>query len=147
MARPPIVLAVYGTLRRGECNAPLLAAATDLGTARISGLLREIRSSSTRPYGYPALVLDGSDAVVVVELYELADLDSLAAADELECFDPTNDAGSEYVRRPVAVMGGPIEQAWVYVYNGPPGELGDVIEGGDWVAHVARAAAVSRTPG
>jgi gamma-glutamylcyclotransferase (GGCT)/AIG2-like uncharacterized protein YtfP len=145
MARSRIVLAVYGTLRRGECNAPLLAAATEIGTARISGHLREIGSSPTRPYGYPALVLDGAGEVVV-ELYELADAESLAAADELECFDPADEASSEYVRRAVDVIGGPVEQAWVYVYNGPPAELGDVIGSGDWVVHAARAGGVARTP-
>jgi gamma-glutamylcyclotransferase (GGCT)/AIG2-like uncharacterized protein YtfP len=141
MTRSPIILAVYGTLRHGEWNAPLLAGASYVGTGRISGRLREMRASATRAYGYPALVLDGGGEVVV-ELYELADAASLAAADELEAFDPADEAGSEYVRRAVGVSGSPAERAWVYVYNGPAAEMGDVIPGGDWVAHVASPAEV-----
>lgn len=130
----PAVLAVYGTLRHGERNAPLLRGASFLGTARIAGRLREMRPSATRAYGYPSLVLDGTGQVVV-ELYGLADASSLAAVDDLEAFDPADDAGSEYVRCAVPVIGGPVERAWVYVYNGPPEEMGEVIPSGDWTAH------------
>jgi gamma-glutamylcyclotransferase (GGCT)/AIG2-like uncharacterized protein YtfP len=144
MTLSPIVLAVYGTLRRGERNAPLLHGASFIGMARVAGHLRQMRSSPTRAYAFPSLVLDGSGEVVV-ELYQLADASSLAAADELEAFDPADEAGSEYIRRAVPVTGGPVDQAWVYIYNGPPAEMGDLIPGGDWVAHVASLTVVART--
>jgi gamma-glutamylcyclotransferase (GGCT)/AIG2-like uncharacterized protein YtfP len=139
MTRPPII-AVYGTLRRGEPNAALLSGARDLGVARIVGRLHEMPRTAERAYAYPALVLDGVDGVgeVVVELYELEDPATLAVIDALEAFDPENVAGSEYVRRLVDVHGSPVATAWIYEYNGPPEAMGDLIADGDWVAHGAR---------
>jgi gamma-glutamylcyclotransferase (GGCT)/AIG2-like uncharacterized protein YtfP len=127
-------LATYGTLRRGERNAPLLAGATYLGTGRIAGRLHEMRSAATRPYGYPSCLSAGEGPpAIVVELYGV-DPSTLAAIDVLEAFDPADEAGSEYVRRAVDVDG-PVDRAWVYEYNGPPSEVGAVIPEGDWVAH------------
>jgi gamma-glutamylcyclotransferase (GGCT)/AIG2-like uncharacterized protein YtfP len=138
VTQPPIVLAVYGTLRRGERNDPFLAAAAPLGTATIHGRLHVMPRSDLRAYAYPALVAGGADPVVV-ELYRLPDDDTLAVVDELEAFDPADEAASEYVRRSVPIVDGPVPSAWAYVYNGPREELGDAITDGDWVAHRARA--------
>ena len=138
-------LATYGTLRRGERNAAFLADATYLGTGRIAGRLHEMRSAATRPYGYPSCVGAGEGApAIVVELY-LVDSPTLAAIDALEAFDPADAAGSEYVRRAVDVVDGPVGRAWVYEYNGPPGEVGPAIHDGDWVRHRRRAG--RRSPG
>ena len=143
MPARPIVVAVYGTLRRGERNDPFLAGAHHLGHGRIRGRIHEIPRSAFRAYAYPALVLDApapaaADAVVV-ELYVLPDDSALAALDVLEAYDPADDTRSEYVRREVPVADGPVDAAWVYVYNGPRSELGARIAGGDWVAHVRPA--------
>ena len=136
MTEPPIVLAVYGTLRRGERNAGFLANATFLGDGSVPGRLHEMARPDRRPYPYPALMTaDGGS--VIVELYALPDRASLAAADALEAFDPADEAGSEYVRRQLPVTGGPVAAAWVYLYNGPPDQIGAEIPGGDWVAHRA----------
>ncbi|HLO35692.1 MAG TPA: gamma-glutamylcyclotransferase family protein [Candidatus Deferrimicrobium sp.] len=139
MPDTPAVLAVYGTLRRGERNAELLAGTRFLGLGRIAGRLHEMPRSAERAYAYPSLVLDGAPGEVVVELYAIPDAATLALADELEAFDPADEAGSEYVRRAVAILGGPVEHAWVYVYNGAIRSMGTVIADGDWVAHRARA--------
>jgi gamma-glutamylcyclotransferase (GGCT)/AIG2-like uncharacterized protein YtfP len=140
MTSTPIVLAVYGTLRRGEPNDSLLAGARYLGRARIAGRMREMPRTAERAYAYPSLVL-GDGGEVVIEVYDLPDPAMLAAADALEAFDPADVAGSEYVRCLVEVVGGPVATAWIYVYNGPPEAMGDPIPDGDWVAHRARAAA------
>ena len=123
----PIVLAVYGTLRRGEWNAPLLDGASFVGTGRVAGILREMPPTASRRYAYPSLVLDRAGQV---------------AADDLEGYDPADEAGSEYVRRAVDVIDGPVARAWIYVYNGPPEEMGQVIASGDWI--VRGTAAVAR---
>jgi len=134
----PIALAVYGTLRHGEPNDSLLSGARFLGTGRLAGRMREMPRTAAREYAYPSLVLDGSGEVVI-ELYELTDAAMLDAADALEAYDPADVAGSEYVRRLVPLIDGPVTEAWVYVYNGPPDAMGQPIPSGDWVAHRTQA--------
>jgi gamma-glutamylcyclotransferase (GGCT)/AIG2-like uncharacterized protein YtfP len=154
MTDPSTSLAVYGTLRRGERNAALLRDAPYLGLGRIAGRMWEMPETADREYAYPSLVMaeppadaaadpdvdeDPARSSVVVELYDLTDPDLLAAVDALEAFDPDDVAGSEYVRRLVAIVDGPVDEAWIYVYNGPPEAKGARILDGDWVAHRARS--------
>jgi gamma-glutamylcyclotransferase (GGCT)/AIG2-like uncharacterized protein YtfP len=140
-ADPGLVLAVYGTLRRGERNASFLDGARLLGTGTIAGRLFDMPRTADRPYGYPSLV-EGTDPVVV-EVYALPDPAMLVAVDELEGYDPAAEAASEYVRRAIDVSNGPVRRAWAYRYTGPRAAQGPRIADGDWVAHRARSGEAS----
>ncbi len=147
---PGAIVAVYGTLRRGERNHGLLNGAVFLGTAFVHGTLHEVPTAPYRPYAYPALTL-GPTGRVTVELYLLAHGGGLETLDALELYDPDRESDSQYLRRTAPVVGHApepgatlVEEAFVYVYNGPPEDLGAPIHSGDWIDRNRRTGTGSR---
>jgi gamma-glutamylcyclotransferase (GGCT)/AIG2-like uncharacterized protein YtfP len=124
-------LFAYGTLMTGLSRRSLLGPAVLEGTGRIRGSLYDFGE-------YPGVVLDDA-GWVTGELYRVPDLaERLTRLDREEWYDAADEARSLYVRRRVTVEldGGTSGDAWVYVYNGPPGR-GPRIPSGDWRVHVA----------
>jgi GntR family transcriptional regulator / MocR family aminotransferase len=131
------IVAVYGTLRGGERNHPLLGASQLLGRGTFQGTLFGLPRNDERPYAFPAFI-PGPRGTVVVEVYRLADAELLARLDELEAYDPNDEAGSEYLRRRVPVRDGPVAEAWAYSLAGALPASAEPIPSGDWLDRTDR---------
>jgi gamma-glutamylcyclotransferase (GGCT)/AIG2-like uncharacterized protein YtfP len=143
------VVAVYGTLRRGERNHTLLGAASPLGSGYLDGRLVGFPRNADRPYDFPGLVMPsaapdadgvgaGGPGRVRVELYRLAHAVDLARLDELEAYDPADEAGSEYLRRRLPVRDGAVPSAWAWALAHDPPPSAVPIPGGDWTSRRGR---------
>ena len=133
------LLAVYGTLRRGYRNWPLIAASsTPVDEGTLPGRLMHI-SSPMRRYPYPGYVPSelpehtGGTQRVVVEVVSIDDAAMWPQLDALERYDPGDVAGSEYVRVEalVASTSGLALRCWTYRYQGPTDGY-DEVPGCDW---------------
>jgi gamma-glutamylcyclotransferase (GGCT)/AIG2-like uncharacterized protein YtfP len=132
------LLAVYGTLRRGYRNWPLIASASTVvleGT--LPGRLLHI-SSPMRRYPYPGYIpCDPTAATaprrVIVEVVSIDDAALWPQLDALERYDPADIAGSEYVRVEAVATGagGQALRCWTYRYQGSV-EGHHVVPDGDW---------------
>jgi gamma-glutamylcyclotransferase (GGCT)/AIG2-like uncharacterized protein YtfP len=129
MADTPILLFVYGTLRRG-CSSGAhhryLVSASLVATGRVRGKLYRLET-------YPGLVPDG-EHWVHGEVYQLPDLQALASMDEYEGCAGRYLEPREYRREKITVElpdGGSLE-TWCYYYNWRTDSLG-LIQSGDFL--------------
>jgi gamma-glutamylcyclotransferase (GGCT)/AIG2-like uncharacterized protein YtfP len=124
MAKAQLVF-VYGSLMRGLDLHHLMESGAFAGEGTTGGTLVSLDR-------YPGLI-EGS-GTVRGELYQFDDLPTaLDILDDVEEFDPTDPAGSPYVRvtRTVTTSGGTQVDAWLYLYQGPVKDA-PRIDGGDW---------------
>lgn len=111
------LVAVYGTLRRGEGNHGLMRGAEFVGEADINGFAMHSLG------GFPA-IYPQEDTIIKAEVYRVSDNQLEGPLDSLE-------GHPNWYRR--VLIDTPYGQAWVYVmqsdrYKGYP-----VVESGDWV--------------
>lgn len=115
------IVFVYGSLRRGNAhsmsvrfpNAKLISA------AKASGSLYDLGA-------YPGLVSDGSNSLVIGELYEVDD-ELLSELDEFE-------ATSNYLRKQIEIsIGTNKSTCWVYEPNPDHYSFHTLITSGDWI--------------
>lgn len=100
------LVAVYGTLKRGLENHPVLCHCSHVG----NDILETITLYDTGPW--PAARTEPSQGILV-EVYEI-DAVTLQNLDELEDFDESDYDNSLYIRQSVQTAFGP---AWLYLYN------------------------------
>jgi len=136
---------VYGTLRRGEANDILLAAARHgiaaprlIGTATVRGTLYDFGA-------YPGLVPDAAGVLVLGDVYQI-EPELIAVLDEIEEVYPGQDG--LFLRRQidleVKVAGQPHTfLCWFYPVTASAVEGRPVIARGDWVAHRQASAGLS----
>lgn len=101
-----MLVAVYGTLKRGMTNHRLLEEARYVG----SDLLTSITLYDLGDY--PAALLESSEGIQV-EVYEVSDA-QIADLDRLEEIDPRNPDAGLYSRCICQTRHG---NAWIYIYN------------------------------
>ena len=128
MAGAPHTFFVYGTLKRGQTNYPLIATAVRVATpATIRGRLYDVGP-------FPALG-EGEEPIrgelLTVDPADVPRL--LALLDALEGYAPADPAGSIYLRRVVvaATADGREVAAYAYFYNRDPAALRH-LPGGEW---------------
>lgn len=136
-ATPTSLLAVYGTLRRGYRNYPLIErGSTRLGVGQLAGRLIHI-ASPVRRYPYPGYLPGESTSTsrAVVEVVDITDVSLWPSLDALERYVPDDPAGSEYLRLPTTahMADGRALTCWTYVYNADITGYDDVPDG-DWAA-------------
>ena len=102
-----ILLAVYGTLKKGYSNHALLAQAQFVG----SDLLKQICLYDIGPY--PGARLEASSGIEV-ELYAVTP-SQLASLDLLEEYNLQDPDNSLYIRAQIKTRSGIV---WVYLYQG-----------------------------
>lgn len=124
-----MILAVYGTLRRGGPANGMLRGAKWLGLDKIRGCLYNLTS-------FPALRLscpENQKVDVLVDLYELPDGDEakyLATIDRYEGYYPEAPDQCLYLRREVTTLEKKLPVT-VYEYRFAP--VAPTIQSGDWL--------------
>lgn len=129
------LLAVYGTLRRGHRNYPLIEPASrHVGLGHLPGRLVHV-SSPLRRYSYPGYLPDVSPRAgqVVVEVVDITDPALWPSLDALERCLPDDPARSEYVRTTAvaSMLDGSRLTCWTYTYNAAVDGYG-IVSDGDW---------------
>lgn len=124
---------VYGTLRQGGVREmPRLFPQTEfIGFGTAKGRLYDFGA-------YPGFLPDAAGGDVLGEVYAVPAI-VLQALDDIERFEPNNEAGSYYHRREVSVTmrDGRCTVAWVYVCNPQFYNCSRLIDNNDWIAHAA----------
>lgn len=121
------LLATYGTLMRAGGGLDRLGVAdrvSVVGACRFEGCLYDLGR-------FPGAV--PGTGTVRGELVRFSDVQVWTVLDRYEGYDPDNEAASLFIRRRVPLMEPADQTAWVYWYNGDPGDAPRV-PSGDWHA-------------
>ncbi|MEP6719497.1 MAG: gamma-glutamylcyclotransferase family protein [bacterium] len=116
---------VYGSLRRGSARSMSIRFPTAkfIAEAKVSGSLYDLGE-------YPGAVIDGSNSLVIGEVYEVGD-ELLNKLDDFE-------ASSNYRRQQVEIsLGTHRRTGWLYVPEDDPESYSQhtLIKSGDWIEY------------
>lgn len=110
-----------------------------IGPCRVAGELFDLGP-------YPALHRSTSGAASVCgELHAILDPSVLDVLDAFEGYEPSDLAGSDYLRECVVLQEPPGVRAWIYVYNRALGAAARVASG-DWRRHLAERGLNAHVP-
>ena len=135
MENNTVLVAVYGSLRKGLGNHPCMASAKavfiDTGIAQNF----ELWAYSGKNFPCVTETTDGN-AEVVVEVYETTQQGLEGPLDRLEGHNPDRPEHSFYDRKqvPIILDSGNIVQAWIYYHHDEP-NVQQVVHG-DWKEYV-----------
>ena len=121
---------VYGSLKPGfggEEARKMVSLLRHVGSAKVAGRLYDFGE-------YCGAILDEArDEFVKGELLEIPTQSVLRKLDQYEEYDPRGSNISLFVRQRVqaTLQTGEIVQAWIYVYNGEPGDA-PIIKSGEY---------------
>ena len=129
MSASPLLLAVYGTLRRacgGLGRLDVDDRVAFVGECRFEGVLYDLER-------FPGAVPGGED--VHGDLFRLRDPQVWGVLDRYEGYEADREDESLFVRRQISLQAPSNCTAWVYWFNGDPaGHLR--VPSGDWAAYV-----------
>lgn len=108
----PLLVAVYGTLKRGQCNHHVMLGSQYVG----SDCLNVITLYDLGPY--PAAKVEASEGIEI-EVFSVTPA-HLAVLDMLEEYNPDAPDQGMYNRVPIETCYG---AAWIYIYNEAVHEL------------------------
>jgi len=124
------LIAVYGTLRKGESNHRVLGDSTFITTKRIAGF---------KMYGahrFPAVIKGTSTDFITIEIYRINNPKILKEIDILEGFDRQNpNSPDNFYSLQILRLEDVDEPVEIYTFDHRPEmvhDLGPQIEGGDW---------------
>ena len=124
------LIAVYGTLRKGERNHQVLGDSEYLKTIRLKGF---------KMYGaptFPAVIKGTTDDSIVIEIYRIKRQNISQALDFLEGFDRNNpsSAKNNYIIQLIKIDS-EMEPVEIYTFGHHPEkvhQIGREIKSGDW---------------
>lgn len=116
-----MLVAVYGTLRKGLSNHGLLKNAEYIGTYETLPEYKMVDLGA-----YPGLLENGSTSITM-EVFKVTDIE-LGSLDQLEGYD-ANDAEHTFYER--IIINTPFGKAFTYLYKGQFGGA-DIVTTGDW---------------
>lgn len=116
-----MLIAVYGTLRKGLNNDYLLKNAEYIGKYETLPEYKMVDLGQ-----YPGLLNNGTTSITM-EVYEIDDI-TLGEVDSLEGYVPGNSTHTFYER---VIIETPFGQGYTYLYKGNR-DGADIVELGDW---------------